>query len=164
MRAVALIALLASPAAADTDLLAKYRSGIDACYQRASDAQAILACDGELASPCMEREPGGMSTHGMIGCIDAETRFWDEKLNAEYRVTMREMRELDAVEAPGTASREDALREAQRAWIPFRDANCAFDYILWGPGSMRGIAGASCLSSMTAQRTVDLISIRETFK
>ncbi|PIE15203.1 MAG: hypothetical protein CSA68_07585 [Rhodobacterales bacterium] len=167
MRALACLAFLATPAVAEDDLLVRYRGAIDACYQQASESQAVLACQSRLAAPCMEQEPDGSSTHGMVACIHAETLFWDEKLNAEYRVTMRMMREQDSADRaarPELAQREERLRAAQRAWLTYRDASCAFDDILWGEGSMRKIAKVSCLSSMTAGRTVDLISIRETFQ
>ena len=57
--------------------------------------------------------------------------------------------------------RVEALRDAQRAWIAFRDAECAMEYAAWGTGSIRSIAGADCMMSLTAERTVRLIELRE---
>jgi len=53
------------------------------------------------------------------------------------------------------------LRDAQRAWIAYRDANCAMEYGLWGAGSMRQIAGADCQMRMTAERMLELRSYRQ---
>jgi uncharacterized protein YecT (DUF1311 family) len=117
-----------------------------------------------LADACMEQEEGGYSTQGMAICMQAEARFWDEWLNTEYRrlvAILRAADEAEAAIAPEYAVREERLRAAQRAWIAFRDAECALEYAQWGMGSMRLLSGASCLSTMTFQRVTDLIRLRE---
>ena len=167
MRAFALITFLATPALGDAELLTQYRGAIDACYHQAENAQAAMACQDKLSSLCIDSEPNGMTTQLSAMCINAETLFWDEKLNAEYQLTMGLMKEqddIDRADVPEFAQRADRLRDAQRAWIAYRDANCAFDHSIWGGGSMRMIWGASCMASMTAERTVDLMAIRETFQ
>jgi uncharacterized protein YecT (DUF1311 family) len=56
--------------------------------------------------------------------------------------------------------RSDALRDAQRAWIAFRDADCAARYAMWQDGTIRTIVGANCHLTMTAQRTIELRDMR----
>ena len=107
----------------------------------------------------MEAEDGGYSTLGMVMCTAAETQVWDRFLNAEYRSTMSALNAMDVDEAqyfPEFAKREDSLRDAQRAWITFRDAECGLAYAMWGSGSMRNIAAATCQLEMTAKRTLEL--------
>ena len=50
----------------------------------------------------------------------------------------------------------NALRDAQRAWIAYRDAECGLAYARWQDGSMRVIVAANCLMTMTAQRAIEL--------
>ncbi|MEL7344578.1 MAG: lysozyme inhibitor LprI family protein, partial [Pseudomonadota bacterium] len=105
----------------------------------------------------MAEAEGGQTTLGMAMCTQAETRAWDRVLNAEYARTMAWNRAMDAedrVYFPEFANREHALRVAQRAWIAFRDAECALAYAQWGAGSMRHIAGTSCHLDMMARAAV----------
>src|SRR5690606_5118972 len=88
-----------------------------------------------------------------------ERDVWDRLLNDQYAVardSARRMDEADRDDFPEFAHRADQLRYAQRAWIAFRDANCAMEYGVWGAGSMRQIAGADCQLRMTAERTLEL--------
>jgi uncharacterized protein YecT (DUF1311 family) len=52
----------------------------------------------------------------MIDCIMAEAKQQDARLNENYKRLMSKFSE----------ERKKTLLEAQRAWIRFRDANCAF--------------------------------------
>lgn len=125
---------------------------------------SILACDdascvGGAAQFCMETEEGGFSTVGMMDCMNREAAVWDEQLNIAYADAMTVVMGLDrtdAVDFPQYAVREDQLRNAQRAWIAFRDANCTMEHGFWGAGSMRMLAGSACLLDMTAARTFTL--------
>jgi uncharacterized protein YecT (DUF1311 family) len=77
------------------------------------------------------------------------------------------MKAMDADDAelfPEFANRADSLRDAQRAWIPLRDAQCALEYAMWGSGSMRQIAGAACLLDLTAKRVIYLRFLGESMR
>ncbi len=63
---------------------------------------------------------------------------------------------------PEHAIRVDQVMVAQRAWIAFRDANCAMAYGMWGSGSMRYTEGASCLMQKSAEQTIALRAYRST--
>ena len=125
---------------------------------------SILACEdqscvGEAASFCMETTDGGYSTFGMMDCLLKENDVWDEQLNIVYREARAFAKAMDAADKdlfPEYAVRDMQLLEAQRAWIAFRDANCAMEYGVWGAGSMRQIAGADCLLEMTSRRVFEL--------
>lgn len=142
--------VLASPALAEQHL-AELRQGILNCDS--------MDCAGEAANLCMDLEEGGHSTFGMMSCLIKERDVWDEQLNSAYRQARsfaKAMDEDDLENFPEFAVRATQVRDAQRAWIVFRDANCSMEYGLWGSGSMRQIAGADCLMRMTAQRTFEL--------
>ncbi len=109
----------------------------------------------------MAREADGGTTFGSVNCLGAEIEIWDAKLNEEYKVTRGFYAGLDGED---DGQRTEALQKAQRAWIAFRDAECSMEYAAWGKGSIRSIAGADCMMSLTAERTVRLAALRELMK
>lgn len=165
MTRLALVFLL-WPAAvlASEDLGASYGGLLAECYAAADDTGARKLCVGVMSGACIREEESGQSTLGMSQCNYSETRFWDGLLNDEYRQTMEWAKAMDSDEAeifPEFANRAKTLLAAQRAWITFRDAECELEYAVWGSGSMRNIAGSSCIMRMTAGRTIELRSKRE---
>jgi len=81
----------------------------------------------------------------MIDCILAETKQQDARLNENYKRLMSKLSE----------ERKKALLEAQRAWIRFRDANCAF----WDDpagGQSAAVTAKECILTMTADRASEL--------
>jgi uncharacterized protein YecT (DUF1311 family) len=87
----------------------------------------------------------GQSTLGMIGCASDETAIQDKALNNAYRKAMKDL----------TPEQKTKLQAAQRAWIAFRDAECAsYEDDDWG--TLSKINAATCLLHMTVQRTIDL--------
>ena len=48
------------------------------------------------------------------------------------------------------------LKEAQTAWIKYRDANCQFVGDQYKGGSMRPMIAALCLADVTKRRTTEL--------
>lgn len=160
IRASAVI-LGVGPALAESPA-APLQSAIPACFHAAEDEVAAHACVGTESAACMQT-PDGQTTVGMMTCLLAENEVWDGLLNAEYAAARARAAEADAAEQasfPEFAVRAAQVRDAQRAWIAFRDANCAMEYGVWGAGSMRQIAGADCLLRMTSERTIELASYR----
>ncbi|MEZ5752092.1 MAG: lysozyme inhibitor LprI family protein [Paracoccaceae bacterium] len=158
MRALALVAaVVASPALAEAPY-DQFMGGIPACLEE--DKQE---CIGDAAAACFEGAPDGQTTVGMMFCMLAERDAWDALLNAEYGLARAEAQNFDNADranAPQFAVRADQLRDAQRAWIAFRDAECTMRYGMWGSGSMRQLAGANCHMSLTAERTFALRRVR----
>jgi uncharacterized protein YecT (DUF1311 family) len=162
--AVLWAALAAHPAAAE-DAAPQDVAAVRGCFE-AGGLNAVAACAGRLSEACQSSAADGQTTLGMVNCAQRETAAWDVLLNEEYRATRAWAETADAAEAvsfPEFARMAEALRDAQRAWIRFRDAECGLAHALLGSGSMRAIAGANCLLSMTAERTVTLRAMREAF-
>lgn len=113
-------------------------------------------CIGQMSQTCMATRADGQTTVGMTQCVQDETAAWDAELNAAYQKVRSAFREQDASGDVGPTPRADALLDAQRAWIAFRDAECALQYARWGMGSMRNIAAANCMMTFTAERTIEL--------
>jgi len=154
MRAAAfLIALLPAPALADAS--PENVATLDACMQAPTGAWPSRACIGVVSDPCLNM-PTGESTAGMVHCLFEEADAWDVLLNREYQSARTAFKRSDALSAPEWAIRAQTLRDAQRAWIAFRDANCESSYAVWGNGSIRRIAWAQCQMQMAAERTLEL--------
>jgi uncharacterized protein YecT (DUF1311 family) len=148
----------AEPQPAVADLM-PYMDVATTCFDGAGDSAAAGACVGQGTATCMASETDGETTVGMMFCTLAEYEAWDRLLNRDYGPMMDGMKAMDADDAelfPEFANRADSLRDAQRAWIPLRDTQCALEYAMWGSGSMRQIAGASCLLDLTAKRVIYL--------
>jgi len=88
---------------------------------------------------CAER-----STQGIVECIAAQTEDWDQRLNAAYGALMKQQ----------SAEQRTALRDVQRLWMRYRDANCGF--YAAAEGTISRIAAAECLRVMTASRALEL--------
>lgn len=157
MRAALLaLALLAGPVAAQE---ITYSDAATAeCLAGAEEFTDQRACIGLSSNLCMEG-PGGYSTYGMGGCLDAELSFWDELLNENYRARMVQAKSADedaALYQPELPSQAQALRDMQRVWITFRDAACDYERSQWGGGTGGGPATLACLMQMTGEQALRL--------
>ena len=94
-------------------------------------------------SSCIDKANG--VNPALIDCAVAETKRQDARLNENYKRLMSKL----------TEERKNALLEAQRAWIMFRDANCAFWDDLAG-GQSAAVTAKECILTMTADRASEL--------
>lgn len=135
-----------------------YMAPVAQCLEAAGDPAAAQACIGRGAATCMDTDPAqNQTTAGMMFCTLAEAQLWDDQLNVEYRKLRDRARRMDAGESqPEYAVRAARLLDAQRAWIAFRDADCALAYAEYGAGSMRVLSSAGCQLQLTAERTIAL--------
>ena len=101
-------------------------------------------CIGLVSQPCLEI-PGNQTTVGMTDCVMRETTAWDGILNDDYQQLMRSL----------DPEQKKALRDAQRAWIAYRDKTCGFYFELIR-GSIAQNLSAGCLAEETAGRVADL--------
>ena len=129
------------------------------CFENTEIGALYPSCLGQASGECQD-QPGGSTTIGITDCILAETREWDAILNEQYSATQQANEAADAGGQSPVMDRSDALREAQRAWIAFRDADCGARYAMWQDGTIRTIVGANCHLTMTAQRAIELRDMR----
>lgn len=87
------------------------------------------------------------STLEIVECVTELYDEWDARLNEIYKVA------LDAQQG----ERRTALRDVQRAWLAYRDANCAF--YRSGEGSIAAIEGNTCMFALTRDRALELEAI-----
>lgn len=155
MKYLVLISLVFVPAAAAQDVSFS-PAATESCLAETDDPRI---CIGLSANACMADTPGGDTTYGMGGCLDAERAYWDGRLNTAYgavmmahKATDAEMQEIGA----SVSSLADALQDMQRAWIPYRDAACDYERAQWGGGTGGGPATLSCLMQITGEQALAL--------
>ena len=105
----------------------------------------LLASAPALAQnePEMPAECDG-NTNQIVDCLTRQTKVWDQRLNDAYQKLLQS----------GPAAQREKLRAAQRFWVQYRDANCA--YYAAGEGTISRVATAECMRSMTESRTEEL--------
>jgi uncharacterized protein YecT (DUF1311 family) len=88
------------------------------------------ACGAEQSQPALN------------DCAWRRYRAADAELNRVYRVAL----------AADTGAVAAALRTAQRAWVRFRDAHCAYVAATYDGGSMQPMQQGACLEELTRAR------------
>lgn len=109
----------------------------------AASAQAL-----DCANPVTQTE--------MNGCAAAAYQQADGALNVAYRDARDRARGMDQYLSSDEVPAEIILRDAQRAWIPFRDQACEAESLLARGGSLQPLLFYTCLERLTRQRTEDL--------
>ncbi|MGV0876809.1 lysozyme inhibitor LprI family protein [Martelella sp. FLE1502] len=153
-------ALMVAGSAFAQDEQVKYSDAPTAdCLAAADTADAMRACIGLATAKCVDASDYGSTTVGMMECTGKETDFWDAKLNATYKELMARAEKFDKMNADDPRIVEkiaDSLRDMQRAWIPFRDATCTFQYALGMGGTIASTLSSNCQLEMTAEQYIYL--------
>jgi uncharacterized protein YecT (DUF1311 family) len=99
-------------------------------------------------------------------CAARDFERADAELNNVYRTAIERAREADGEYAgladgaggpsDGLPGEEATLREAQRAWVSFRDAHCRLESFEARGGSMQPMLDAGCRATLTRARTAEL--------
>lgn len=76
-------------------------------------------------------------------CAGENFKQADAELNAAYAIL------LGRISLKG----REKLQEAQRSWIKYKDAQCAFDTMGTIGGSIHSMIAAQCLTDLTEQQT-----------
>ncbi len=96
----------------------------------------------------------------MNACAARDFEIADRALNAAYREAIADARARDAEldrAADQRPTSEAVLRDAQRAWVAFRDAHCTLQgYNDARGGSMEPMSFNICRASVTRERTAQL--------
>lgn len=99
-------------------------------------------------------------------CAARDAEQADVELNAAYRAAIEHARAADRDYAgvadgaggpdDGGPGEEETLRQAQRAWVSFRDAQCRFESFEARGGSMQPMLESGCKATLTRARTAEL--------
>lgn len=110
-----------------------------------ADASSVEARYSPAYDACMSSGEAAQGvTVAMADCTSAEIDVQDAKLNAAYQQAMRGLEE----------GPRQKLREAQRAWIKFRDTKCASEANSGGTVDILNSGG--CILDATVRRTIEL--------
>ncbi len=82
----------------------------------------------------------------MNQCAHAAFQQADAALNDKYQAILKRL---------GDDGSANLFRAAQRVWVPFRDAECAFAASPYEGGSMQPMVVSSCLEDLTNRRVAD---------
>jgi uncharacterized protein YecT (DUF1311 family) len=101
------------------------------------------------------------SNYDMKVCAAEDLKKADADLNVAYTKALAEARKWyqSTKTIPVYANMPDneaVLRDAQRAWVTFRDANCKYQYQIYYGGSHAPLAHTLCMADMTKARTKEL--------
>ena len=106
-------------------------------------AASLLFAVSVLAAECPDQTQSGMNE-----CAANDFKKADADLNRAYKSI------IDRIKDEGTLKAK--LVDAQKKWIAFRDAECAFSAAGQEGGSIYPMIVSGCLEAVTAARTKEL--------
>lgn len=107
-----------------------------------------------------------MTQFEMNYCANVDYEVADKALNATYKTVMAHIVEIDkdlAESMPNLVGAVDALKTAQRAWIGYRDGQCALSGFSARGGSMEPMLVSGCLAELTSKRTAELKALLDAY-
>ena len=117
-----------------------------------------------LAPPATAQDvdcENAMSQMEMTYCAEQDWLMQDADLNDAYAAAKAAMRQVDAGLPKAERGAEAYLRDAQRAWIGFRDSACAAEGYLMHGGSAEPMVIYGCRARLTEARALDLWALAE---
>jgi len=103
---------------------------------------AAIAQRKKNSAPCANP----LTQFDMNQCAGKAYRAADETMNQVYGKLFSMLNDDEKAQ----------LREAQLAWLKYRDTNCEFVADEYKGGSIRPLIQATCLADMTKKRTTEL--------
>ncbi len=123
----------------------------------------VLAC---LTLPAAAQEvdcANAMAQQELNQCAYADWEAADAELNAAYKTAIALLAEWDANLQQDEQGGAKALKEAQRAWITFRDQACVAEGYAMKGGSAEPLLIYGCMRLLTEERTNHLTSMVEAY-
>ena len=138
-------------AQAEFEPTAEERKAIADCLERVagqSELKQMAACIGIVADPCPEA--AGANTFTIVACHMREQKIWDGYLNEWYGEAEKRL-----ADEPAAA----ALKDAQRAWIAFRDAKCGYWQKRYEGGTFASVVTGDCMRVEAGRRALEMRAI-----
>ncbi|OIQ43842.1 MAG: urease [Roseobacter sp. MedPE-SW] len=101
------------------------------------------------------------TTRDMRHCAALDYERADAELNKTYKAAQRSMRSLDQDLPNDLKGANESLLQAQRAWIPFRDAACATEGFQFRGGTLEPLMVLTCKTHLTRRRSAQLEELIE---
>lgn len=99
----------------------------------------------------------------MSQCAYDDWEAADAELNAVYKRAMKLLAGWDADLPENERGGAAALKEAQRAWITFRDKACEVEGYAMKGGSAEPLLVYGCMRQLTEDRTAQLMGLVDTY-
>ena len=106
-------------------------------------------------------DPGNLPQQGMNYCALKDFEAADRDLNITWKRVYSEIKVRDADLGEPFRGMPEALLNAQRSWIAFRDGHCETEGFKYRGGSIEPLIYHSCRADMTRRRTKQLNSLLE---
>jgi uncharacterized protein YecT (DUF1311 family) len=123
---------------------------------------AIVTATVLFAAPASALEPDECELPSKVeisACMSALYKQADAELNAVYKRAMASIDEADYMDAEERDKWKTSLRDAQRAWLTFKEYDCGeLIYFEWWGGTGAGTASLECQIDATRLRTSNLKS------
>ena len=145
---------------AASDLSIRYE--LDPKARRRADVETLA--QGERGSaedegPCADAQPAECDYCGINHCWEARLKKDDAALNAAWRRALARITEKSGLAAAARTDWEARLRQAQRAWLRWRDADCELERLETpnpNAHSIFSMVTAPCLAAEMEARTAVL--------
>jgi uncharacterized protein YecT (DUF1311 family) len=129
----------------------------------------ILPLLAQAAGPlpeCDEKAAEMGIQQPMNQCAYRDFLIADQELNVQWKITAEAIKARDTdfavyAESDNRPGWFESLREAQRAWLRYRDAHCRVDGYTARGGSMEPMLVSFCKTHLTRQRTEQLRQLAE---
>lgn len=122
-----------------------------------------LAC---LSLPAAAQEvdcQNAVTQTEMNQCAHDDWELADAELNLAYKRTMQLLKGWDADLPEAEQGGAEALKEAQRAWITFRDKACEVEGYAMKGGSAEPLLVFGCMRQLTEDRTAQLNGLVDSY-
>ena len=92
----------------------------------------------------------------LTSCAEQDCQAVDARLTTAYKAAVAVMKQVDANLAIADQGAALALRDGERGWIVYRDANCAAEAWAFHGGSAEPVVIHVCRARVTAARADEL--------
>lgn len=92
----------------------------------------------------------------MNACAQQAWQAADDDLNLAYQLALVMAKSVNESLPPDAERTEITLRDAQRAWITYRDKACVVEARPYSGGTIQPLIIFSCMERLTRHRTEDL--------
>lgn len=123
---------------------------------------AVAALAHSTPSQAFDACGDAADTATMLACINGDLSIADDALNTLYSELLGKVQHWDKADDVEVGF-ETRLRQSQRAWISFRDAECAFRGSVMEGGSAQPLIEHGCRVVLTKERNVHLRALLDMF-
>ena len=114
----------------------------------------VLVISSGASATCNQTQADKGIQPEMTMCAYDAYQIADKKLNVAYKNRIKQLGDDD--NRVYASKSLQALKQSQKAWLKFRDAECHAQAFEYDGGSMQPMIRALCLEALTIERTKQL--------